>query len=142
MKRTLGIVLAIAVGTALFGALVYGVLIVAHVSEPASTTVEGLTPRRLWATMSALLALAGVVVGGLELTRSARRIGSRSSYTGTIVAVMAGFVAIASGALNLGLADGGPGTGNGVVGGAAAIVLGLLAVVLSGLAWTRLGRTA
>jgi hypothetical protein len=43
-------------------------------SEPASTTVYGLTSRRLWATTAAVLALASVVIGGLALYRAARRI--------------------------------------------------------------------
>lgn len=142
MKRTLGMVLAIAAAAALFGALVYGVLMVAHLSEPAATTVQGLTPRRLWATVTALLALAGVVIGGLELARPAFRGGRASGHIGALVALTAGFIAVVSGALNLGMANGGPGTGNGVVGGAAAFVLGLIALVLSGLAWTRSRRTA
>ena len=48
MKRTISIALAAAGAAALFGGLVYAVLVAAHVSEPASVTVQGLTPRRLW----------------------------------------------------------------------------------------------
>jgi hypothetical protein len=33
----------------------------------AATTVYGLTPRRLWATVVAVVALAGAVIGGLGL---------------------------------------------------------------------------
>lgn len=141
MQRTPGIVIAIVTGTILFAAIVYGVLVVAHVSEPSVATVQGLTPRRLWATTSALLALAGVVVGAQDLGRAACRAGGGFGNAGTIVAVVAGLIAVVSGALNLSLATGGPGTGNGVVGGAAAIVLGVVALVLSGIAWTR-RRTA
>jgi hypothetical protein len=43
--------------------------VAAHVSEPAATTVYGLTPRRLWATRVAVLALVGVVIGGVALAR-------------------------------------------------------------------------
>ena len=39
--------------------------------EPAATTVYGLTFRRLWATTIAVLALVGVVIGGLALARPA-----------------------------------------------------------------------
>src|SRR5439155_11152683 len=71
MKRTFAIILAALAAAALFGGLVYAVLVAAHVSEPAATTVYGLTPRRLWATTVAALALVGVVIGGLALARAA-----------------------------------------------------------------------
>ena len=44
MKRTSAIILAAVVAAALFGGLVYAVLVAAHVSEPTATTVYGLTP--------------------------------------------------------------------------------------------------
>jgi hypothetical protein len=132
MKRTLAIIFAALAAGALFGGLVYAVLVAAHVSEPAVTTVYGLTPRRLWATTAAVLALVGVVIGGLALARSTSRFGTASGRLGAIVALMAGLIAVVNGVLNLAIANGGPGTGNGVVGGAAAFVLGLIAVALSG----------
>jgi len=64
MKRTFAIIFGTLAATALFGGLVYAVLVAAHISEPAATTVYGLTPRRLWATTAAVLALVGVVIGG------------------------------------------------------------------------------
>ncbi len=120
MKRTFAIILAALAAAALFGGLVYAVLVAAHVSEPAATTVYGLTPRRLWATTVAVLALVGVVIGGLALARPASRFGTASGRLGAS----------------------GPGTGNGVVGGAAAFVLGLIALALGGLALARSRRTA
>jgi hypothetical protein len=69
MKRTFVIVIAVLAAAALFGGLVHAVLMAAHVSEPAAATVHGLTPRRLWATTAAGLALAGVALGGLALAR-------------------------------------------------------------------------
>jgi hypothetical protein len=57
MKRMFTISLAAVAGAALFGGLVYAVLVVAHVSEPAATTVYGLTLRRLWATAAAAVEL-------------------------------------------------------------------------------------
>jgi hypothetical protein len=141
MKRTSAIILAALGAAAVFGGLVYAVLVAAHVSEPAATTVYGLTLRRLWATTVALLALAGVITGGLALARPASRFGTGSGRLGAIVALVAGLIAGANGGLNLALANGGPGTGNGVVGGAAAVVLGLIAVALGGLALARC-RTA
>jgi hypothetical protein len=69
---------------ALFGGLVHVVLVAAHVSEPAATTVYGLTPRRLWATTVVVLALVGVVTGGLALARPASRFGTRPPLTTAI----------------------------------------------------------
>ncbi len=108
--------------------------------QPAATRVYGVTPRRLWATTVAVLALVGVVIGGLALRRSAGRIGTGNGRMGAIVALVAGLIAVVNGGLNLAIAKGGPGTGNGVVGGAAALVLGLIAVALGGLALARSRR--
>jgi Family of unknown function (DUF6223) len=136
MKRTFAIILVGLAALALFGVLVHFVLVAAHVSEPATTTVYGLTPRRLWATAVLVLSLLGVVIGGLALYRATRRISNRARL-GAIVALVAGLIAVVNGALVLALATGGPGSGNGVVGGAGAFVLGLIALVLGGLALTR-----
>src|SRR5262249_44832175 len=127
MKRIFIIIFGALAAAALFGGLVHGVLVAAHVSEPAASTVYGLTPRRLWATTAVLLGLAGVVIGGLVLARTAGRFGTVSGRLGAIVALVAGLMAVVNGGLNLAIANGGPGTGNGVVGGAAAFVLGLIA---------------
>jgi Family of unknown function (DUF6223) len=142
MKRTFAVILAPLAAAALFGGLVHAVLVAAHVSEPAAMTVYGLTPRRLWATTAAVLALAGVVTGGLALARPAGRFGTASGRLGAIVALVTGLIAAVNGGLNLALATGGPGTGNGVVGGAAAFVLGLIALAIGGLALARCDRTA
>ena len=141
MKRTLAILLGAAAAAALFAGLVHAVLVAAHVSEPAATTVYGLTPRRLWATTVAVLALVSVVIGGLALVRPAGRFGSEPRRLGPIVALVVGLIAAVNGALNVAVANGGPGTGNGVVGGAAAFVLGLIGVATAGLALAR-RRTA
>ena len=134
-------ILAAVAAAAMFAALVHAVLVVAHVSEPSTTTVYGLTQRRLWATTVAALGLAGVVIGNLALVRPAGRLGS-SGRLGGIVALVAGLIALVNGGLNLATANGGPGTGNGVIGGAAAFVLGTIAVALGGLALTRRRRAA
>src|SRR5215207_5351564 len=110
MKRTFALILAALAAAALFGGLVYAVLVAAHVSEPAATTVQGLTPRRLWATMSAVVALVGVAIGGLSLTRRSSRFGSAHGRLGAIVALTAGLIAVVNGGLNLAIAGGGPGT--------------------------------
>jgi hypothetical protein len=134
------LILAAFAAAALFGGLVHAVLVAAHVSEPAATTVYGLTARRLWATAAAVLALVGVVIGGLALRRSAGRIGTSNRRLGATVALAAGLIALVNGGLNLALATGGPGTGNGVVGAAAALVLGLIGMALGGLALARSRR--
>lgn len=59
MKRTFAIILVALAATALFAGLVHAILVAAHVSEPAATTVYGLTLRRLWATIAVVLGLAG-----------------------------------------------------------------------------------
>jgi len=142
MKRTFALILIALAAAALFGGLVHAVLVAAGVSEPATTTVYGLTAKRLWATTAAVLALIGVVMGGLALARSAGRIGTVNARMGAIVALVAGLIALVNGALNLAIAKGGPGTGNGVVGAAVALVLGLIAMALGGLALARSRRTA
>ena len=142
MKRTFALILAALAAAALFGGLVHAVLVAAHVSEPAATTVYGLTPRRLWATAAAMLALVGVVISGLALARSAGRIGGGNGRMGAIVALVAGLIALVNGGLNLAMATGGPGSGNGVVGAAGALVLGLIGMALGGLALARSRRTA
>jgi hypothetical protein len=134
MKRKLALLLATLATAALFAGLVYAVLLVAHVAEPAAITVHGTTPRRLWATAAAALALVGVVVGGLTLARPA---GRGSGRLGASVALVAGLTAAANGALVVAVANGGPGSGNGAVGGAAALVLGLVALVLGRIARAR-----
>ena len=139
IKRTFALILAALAAAALFAGLVHAVLLAAHLSEPAATTVYGLTLRRLWATTVTVLALVGVVIGGLALPRTASRFGAASGRIGAIVSLVAGLISVVNGGLVLAIANGGPGSGNGVVGGAAALVLGLIATVLGGLA---LGRPA
>jgi hypothetical protein len=142
MKRTLAIILAAVAVAAVFGGLVHAVLVAAHLSEPTAATVYGMTPRRLWAATVAVLALVGVVIGGLALARPASRFGTASGRRGAIAALVAGLIGSANGGLNLAIANGGPGTGNGVLGGAAALVLGLIAMTLGGLALARCQRSA
>jgi len=126
MKRAFAIVLAAVAAAAVVAGLVYAVLVAAHVSDPAGSTVYGLTTRRLWATAAALMALAGVATGGLALTRPVSRFGTATGRHAAILALVVGFIAAVNGGLNVAVANGGPGTGNGVVGGAAAFVLGLI----------------
>lgn len=141
MKRPVVVALAAMVAAALFAGLVHAVLVAAHLSEPAASTVYGLTLRRLWATTAALIALVAVVIGGLALTSPGGRFGTASRRPPAIVALVAGLIAAVNGGVNLALANGGPGTGNGVVGGAAAFVLGLIGLAVGALALLRSGGT-
>ena len=59
MKRTLVVALAVLAAAGLLAGLVHAVLVASHLSEPAATTVDGLTSRRLWALLVLVLALAG-----------------------------------------------------------------------------------
>jgi hypothetical protein len=142
MKRTSARILIALAAAALFGGLAHAVLVAAQVSEPSATTVYGPTPRRLWATATVLLALAGVLIGGLALARPASHVGIASGRLGAIVALATGLIAVVNGGLVVAVATGGPGSGNGVVGGAAALVLGLIATVLGSLAVARSRRVA
>jgi len=141
MRRTFTIIFAALAAIAVFAGLVHLALVAAHVSEPATTTVYGLTPRRLWATTVAALALLGVLIGGQALRRSAGSIDADVGRSRAILALVLGLIAAVNGGLNLAVATGGPGTGNGVVGGAAALVLGLIAMTLSGLTLIRPRRS-
>jgi hypothetical protein len=116
----------------------------AHASvQPVAADAYDLTAGRLVGTVAALVALAGVVIGGLALARSAGRIGNGNGNgkRGAVVSLVAGLTGMVIGALNLAVADGGLGTGNGVAGGAIALVLGLIAMVLGRLALARSRRT-
>ena len=141
MKRPFIMVLAAVAAAAVFAGLVHAVLVAAHVSEPAAITVYGVTLRRLWATAAAVLALVGLVIGGLALGRPGSLVGTASGSLGATMALAVGLVAAFNGGLNVAVANGGPGTGNGVVGGAAAFVLGLIAVAIGGLGLARSRRT-
>jgi len=141
MKRTFALILVVLAAAALFGVLVYAVLVAAQVSDSAATTIQGATPRRLWAAAVAVLGLAGVVMGGLALRRSGGRIGRGKGKKGAILALLSGLIAAVNGGLNLAVATGGLGSGNGVAGGAAALVLGLIAMALGGLALARSHRS-
>jgi len=116
--------------------------VAAHVSAKSEAVdAYTLTPGRLVGTVAALVALAGVVIGGLALARSAGRTGNDDGRRGAIVALVAGLTGMVIGGLVVAAAEGGPGTGYGIVGGFAALVIGLIATVLGWLALARSRRT-
>jgi hypothetical protein len=129
-----------AAAAALLGGFGLATPAAAHLSaQSAPVDASTLTTGRLLGTGAALVALAGVVVGGLALARPAGRIGNGSR--GAIVALVAGLTGMAIGGLVVAAAEGGPGTGYGIVGGFAALAIGLIATVLGWLALTRSRRT-
>jgi hypothetical protein len=113
----------------------------AHVSaQAAPVDAYTLTTGRLLGTVASLVALAGVVVGGLTLARPAGRISNGNRNRGAIVALVAGLTGMVIGGLVVAAAEGGPGTGYGIVGGFAALAIGLIATVLGWLALARSRR--
>lgn len=99
--------------------------------------VTGMTSGRLGPTVLAVVALTGVVAGGLALRR---RTGGRRGGPGRVPAVTAlalGLVGAGLGAVSAATADGGLGTGNGLGGAVVAVVLGVVATALGAVA---LGR--
>src|SRR5262245_40248428 len=104
MKRTFVLILACLAATALFAGLVHAVLVAAHVSGPAATTVYGPTARRLWATTVSVIALVGVITGGRGLARPASRFGTAGGRLAAIAALVAGVISVINGGLILAIA--------------------------------------
>jgi uncharacterized YccA/Bax inhibitor family protein len=111
-------------------------------AQPAAALpVYGMTPERMAASTAAVIALIGVIVGGMALVRSARRIGN-NGRRGAIVALVLGPIGLAIGGLVVATADGGVGTGNGIAGGVVAMTVGLIGMALGGLALARARRAS
>ena len=85
-------------------------------------------------TSAAVLALAGVVVGGWALARP----GVRRAVP--VTALVLGLIGAVVGGVHGANAAGGLGTGNGLAGAVIAVALGLVGVVLAGLALARSRR--
>ncbi|TWF79528.1 hypothetical protein FHX44_115461 [Pseudonocardia hierapolitana] len=104
----------------------------AHATVAAGGYVLGVG--RTVPTSAAVLALAGVVVGGWALARP----GDRRAVP--ITALVMGLIGVVVGGVHGANAAGGLGTGNGLAGAVIAVVLGLVGVVLAGLALARSRR--
>ena len=96
----------------------------------AETTTYGWTPGRIGAGTAGLVALVGVVAGGLTVYR-------RKGRRGAVIAIATGVFAVALGGVVAATADGGIGTGNGLAGAFVAIVAGLLGIALGWFARSR-----
>jgi Family of unknown function (DUF6223) len=123
----------------LFGSLEVAAPAAAHIlAQPRVVDGFTLTAGRAWSVAAALLGLAGVVIGGLALARSVRRVGR----TGAVAGVLTGSACMVIGGLVVAGAEGGPGTGYGIVGGYVDLVVGLAAIVIGVLALTRSRHSA
>jgi len=125
---------------ALLGGFGFATPAAAHNSAEPLTTTATTTAGRPIATVGALLAIAGVIIGGLALARPASRLGTASGHLGATIALAAGLISIALGGLVVAAFGGGIGTGNGRAGAYLALIFGLLSVILGGLALTRSRR--
>lgn len=105
--------------------------------QPAAADVYTMSPGRVGAIVAALVALAGVVLGGLAMARAAGRIGAGSGRRGAVVALVLGLIGMVIGGLVVVTADGGLGTGNGLGGGIVALLVGLIGVTLAGIVLAR-----
>ncbi|WP_067834582.1 DUF6223 family protein [Nocardia lijiangensis] len=122
---------------AMLGSIALAAPAAASVQQTAA--VAGMTSGRLGPTLTALVGLVGVAIGGLA---RAGRIGTDNGRRGAQVALVSGLISTVLGGLFAATADGGPGTGNGIVGAFAAVMLGLIGMVLGGLTLNRSRRTS
>lgn len=128
-----------AVAATLLGGLTLAAPAAATVSVHPLAAATGMTSGRLGPTLTALVGLIAVVIGGRVLARSYRN-DTRSGGRGAVAALVLGLISSVAGGLFAATADGGPGTGNGIVGSWAAMGLGLTAMILGGLAMARSRR--
>ena len=105
-------------------------------------SVYTLTPERIAASLAAVVALTGAVIGGLALARAAGRVGVGYGRRGAVAALGMGPIGLVVGGVVVATADGGLGTGTGLGGGVVAMVVGLIGMTLGGLALARARRTA
>jgi hypothetical protein len=104
----------------------------AHAAMQAAAVPNySMTPRRLGASLSVLIALVAVVMGWRALGRAA------NARRGALAALVLGPLSLVGGALVVVTAQGGLGTGNGLAGGVVAIMVGVIGMTLGGVALRR-----
>ena len=108
--------------------------------QPVDPRSYGMTLGRSMATAAAVIALIGVIIGGLALLRPAGRFGTSTGRLGAIVALAGGLIGTVVGAM-MAATSGGVGTGGGKAGAIVALVLGVISEVLGALALSRSRRT-
>jgi hypothetical protein len=129
-------------GVALLYAFALAGCTAAHASgKPTAPGVYAMSFGRLGAIAAALVALTGVVIGGLALARSASRLSTGNGRSRAIMAMVAGLIGMALGGLVVVTSNGGVGTGKGVGGAIVAVVIGLIGTVIGGVALARSRRT-
>lgn len=96
-----------------------------------------LTAGRTRALGAAGVGLISLIIGGLALARSARRLGTSSGRTLGIVALILGLIGMVLSVVHLGASTGGFGSGSGRAGAIVGLVLGLIGVNLGWLALAR-----
>jgi hypothetical protein len=104
--------------------------------QPLAADVLAMSGGRLGAVVAGLAGLAGVAAGTWAL-RSAGRTPVGFARSRAVVALVAGTIAMALGALVVATSDTGIGTGNGRGGAFVALAVGLTSLILGGLARTR-----
>lgn len=120
----------------------------ATVIQPVAASVLAISSGRLVAFLAAIVALIGVVIGGVALARPAGRTrsdggaGTGNGRDRTVVATALGLIAIFLGGVVMATSDGGIGNGNGLGGAIVATVLGVLGIALGRLARARARRGA
>ena len=91
---------------------------------------------RAGAQVAALMALLGVVAGGLALARATGRVDG-NARDGAVASLVLGMVGLFLAGIHLATSSGGIGTGNGRAGAIVAVVLGLIGIGLGRLALVR-----
>jgi hypothetical protein len=108
-----------------------------HLGFAMDVPAGAITSGRARSLVGVAVGLISVVIGGLALMRSTRRIGTGSGRVGAIVALVLGLIGMVLSVVHLGTSTGGFGTGGGRAGAIVALVLGLIGMNLGGLALAR-----
>lgn len=109
---------------------------VATLFQPTTATVLAISAGRVGSILASLMALAGIAIGGLALSRSrGERIADLLGGGATSVAL--GAAALAIGGLVVATSDPELGNGSGRGGAYVAIVLGIVAAAVGGVARAR-----
>lgn len=95
-----------------------------------------LTPRRIAASASVIVAFIGATAGALALARGRNReISTRMARQYPLLAIVSAPIGFFGGALTVATAKGGLGTGNGLAGGVVAMLVGVAGLTLGALAF-------
>ena len=111
-----------------------------HLGFAMDAPAGGITSGRARSLVAVAVGLISLVIGGLALRRSTRRIGTGSGRVGAIVALVLGLIGIVLSVVHL-AGSTGFGTGGGRAGAIVALVLGLIGMSLGGLALARSRRS-